>query len=368
MPDNATNARRTSVAGYIDSEFEISDKWRLEAAARFENYSDFGSNFSYKLSSSFRLNQYLSLRGATSTGFRAPSLHQIHHSRTGTIFITENGMTTAHEVGIYSNQSRAAALLGIPQLKQETSNNYSFGIAGKLSDYNLKFTIDAFQIDIQDRIVLTGQFSPKDDPQLINIFEQVQANRAAFFANAIDTRSQGLDIVISQNVSIRNGVLSTNLAATFSQTRQVGDIHASALLENKGLVDVYFDEISRIYLEEAVSRTKITLSNTWSYQNFTGYLRNTYFGSTTEPTNISTLDPTIDIYYSGKVLTDISCSYKIKKSIQIVLGANNLFDIYPDRANEIFQSDGRFPYSRRSPQFSYGGRHVFGRIILKLSE
>ena len=367
LPSNEVDARRSSVAGYLDTEFDITDDFLIGGAIRFENYSDFGSTFNYKIAARYKIGSNLALRAAHSTGFRAPSLHQIHFSRTSTIFVTENGVTAAQEVGVFSNKSYAAQLLGIPQLKQETSQNFSAGFTLKMPEAGLRLTVDAYQVNIDDRIVLTGQFSPGDDEELISIFNQAQATAAAFFANAIDTKSQGLDIVLTQTSNLATNVRLTNdLAATFSQTRQEGDIKASDLLREKDLLDTYFDETSRIYLEEAVPRTKVTLSNTLSIGALSIYLRNTYFGETTEATNISTLDPGVDFTYDGKVVTDLSLGYDFTQDLNLTIGANNLLDVYPDPADDAFRSSGRFIYSRRSPQFSLNGRFLFARLVFTL--
>ncbi len=366
LPSNDVNANRSSAAGYIDTEFDISDALLLGGALRYENYSDFGSTFNYKATGRYKINENIAIRAAHSTGFRAPSLHQIHFSRTSTIFVTENGVTSAKEVGVFTNTSRAAQLLGIPQLEQETSQNFSAGLTLKVPSSGLKITIDGYLVNIDNRIVLTGQFAPGNDPELQQIFSQAQANAAAFFANAIDTRSQGLDVVVSHKTIIgTKTILTNNLAATFSQTRQDGDIHSSELLREKGLEGTYFNEESRIYLEEAVPRTKITLSNSLNIDKLTIYLRNTYFGETTEATNI---DPTsdIDYYYSGKVITDLSATMQFTDEWSLTLGANNLLDVYPDEADPAFLSSGRFIYSRRSPQFSLNGRFVFARLAFAL--
>lgn len=368
LPSNDVNANRSSVAGYADVEFDLTDAFLLTGAVRFENYSDFGSTFNYKVAGRYKLTENIALRGATSTGFRAPSLHQIHFSRTSTIFVTDGGVTTAQEVGVFSNTSRAASLLGIPQLKQEISQNFSLGFTAKIPAAGLKITIDAYQVNIDDRIVLTGQFDPGTDEELVSIFSQAQATKAAFFANAIDTKSQGLDVVVSHKVLIgEKGVLTNNLGATFSQTRQDGEIKASPLLEEKGLISTYFDETSRIYLEEAVPRTKVTLSNSLGLGAFHFYLRNTYFGETTEATNLSDLAADVNPYYSGKVITDLSVGIDLSSDLNLTIGANNLLDVYPDEADASFQSSGRFIYSRRSPQFSFGGRFMFARMSFNLN-
>ena len=369
LPSNDVDANRSSVAGYLDIEYDVTEAFLVSGAVRYENYSDFGSTFNYKLASRFKVSDNINLRGAISSGFRAPSLHQILFSRTSTIFVTENGATTAQEVGVFNNNSRPAKLLGIPQLTEETSNNFSLGFTAKFPDVGLRLTVDAYQVNIDDRVVLTGQFGPGDDPELQILFNQAQATRAAFFANAIDTESKGLDIVLAHRIRIGEGTLANDLAATFSQTKRVGDIKASDILREKGLVGTYFNAEAQIYLEEAVPRTKLTLNNNYTMGKLSLYLRNTLFGETTEAANVcdpDNRDQSVDCINSSKVITDFSVGYQLAPNLSLTLGANNLLDVYPDIVDPSFRSSGRFLYSRRSPQFSFGGRHLFGRIVFTL--
>ena len=376
LPSNEIDANRSSVAAYLDTEFDISDAFLVTAAVRFENYSDFGSNFNYKIATRYKINDNIAVRAAHSTGFRAPSLHQIHFSRTSTIFELVNGVSVPQEVGVFSNTSRAAQLLGIPELKQETSQNFSAGFTVKVPDAGLRFTIDGYLVNIDDRVVLTGRFSAGNDAELQQIFNSAQASAASFFANAISTNTRGIDVVISHKMLIgEKGTLTNDLAGNFTQTvwDQDKGINASDLLREKGLVDVYFDQTSRLYLEQAVPRMKITLSNTLTLGAVDVYLRNTYFGQTTEATNaaifdndLNWTDTSIDPYYDGKVITDLSVGYSFSNNLSFMFGANNLFDVYPDVADPTFQSSGRFIYSRRSPQFSFGGRHIFARLLFTL--
>jgi iron complex outermembrane receptor protein len=375
LPANDVNANRSSAAVYGDFEFDINEQFLIGVAGRFENYSDFGSTLDYKVASRYKVNNNLVFRAAHSSGFRAPSLHQIHFSRTSTIFSLINGVSVPQEVGVFANTSRAAKLLGIPQLEEETSQNFSLGLTAKIPESGLKITLDAYMVNIDNRIVLTGQFSPGDDMELQSIFDQAGATAASFFANAIDTKSRGLDLVVSHLMDVGSGNrLENNFAATFSKTEQDGDINASDLLRDKGLVGTYFDQTSRIYLEQAVPRVKFSLSHTLGLDKFSVYLRNTYFGETTEATNEVLFDADlnllssaeIDPYNSGKIITDLSFSYDVSEDLSFTLGANNLLDVFPDEADSAFQSSGRFVYSRRSPQFSYNGRYLFARIGLTL--
>lgn len=410
LPTNFVNANRNSVAAYLDVEIDFGDAFLLGLAARAEDYSDFGSTFNYKVAARWKIINDLALRGAASTGFRAPSLHQIYFSKTATIFSLINGVSVPSEVGTFSNASRAAELLGIPELKEETSQNFSLGLTYKIPNANLKITLDAYQIDIKDRVVYTGQFSPGDDEELQSIFEQAGADAAAFFSNAIDTRSRGIDFVIAHSHSFRAGMIwRNNLAVTFSETKwdQDAGIKASPLLEEKGLVGTYFDQTSRLYLEQAVPRIKLIFGSDFTLDKLNIYLRLTYFGQTTEATsaNIFTKDgegnvteftvvsdqeiasryladnaddnPTQeeadafaqsvnDPFNDGKLIADLSIGYNFTPSLNVTLGANNLLDTYPDLVDSGYTSSGRFIYSRRSPQFSYGGRYLFARIIFTL--
>ena len=376
LPTNVVDANRSSVAAYFDTELDITKSFLLGAALRFEDYSDFGSTFNYKLTSRYKFGDNFVVRGAFSTGFRAPSLHQIHFSRTSTIFTLVDGVSVPQEVGVFSNNSRVAQLLGIPQLKQETSQNASFGFTYKIPSAGLRLTVDAYQINIDDRVILTGQFAPGDDAELQTLFAAAGATKAAFFANAINTQSQGLDVVLSHTLGLSNGnSLKTDIAATFTQTiwDQDAGIKASDLLEEKGLVDTYFDQTSRIYLEQAVPRQKITMGNTLNIGSMSFYLRNTYYGQTTEATSaaifdadLNLIDNTIDPYNEGKIVTDLSIGYAISDNFKLTVGANNLLDVFPDEVDPTFSSSGRFVYSRRSPQFSYAGRHIFARASITL--
>ena len=367
-PNNELSRDRSSIAGYVDLEADFSESVLVSFATRFENYSDFGSTINFKVSSRVKITDNFNLRGALNTGFRAPSLHQIYFNSTSTIF-DQNG--DPQEVGTFSNDSRAAKLLGIPELKEETSSSISLGLTGKIPDANLTVTVDGYFVKIDDRVVYTGQFvGPGTGSELDNLLRQANASAASFFANAIDTESRGIDLVLTQTANVWDGwMLNSSLAATFSKTQQVGEIKASQVLEDAGLVDTYFPEDSRVYLEEAVPRTKVNLTFNLSSEKWIFFLRGVYFGKVTEATtNIDRQQ-----VFSSKFVTDLSVSYKATPALTFTVGANNLFDTYPDRAAEVLadggnnRSSGRFDWSRRAQQFGIGGRFLFARVnfILK---
>lgn len=358
-PDNEVNAFRNSVGFYGDIEADFTENFLVGLALRFENYSDFGSTFNGKLSTRIRMNENWAFRAAGSTGFRAPSLHQLNFNSTSTLFVDGEPF----EVGVFSNSSRPAQLLGIPQLKQEESTNFSAGFTGRIPDANLSITIDGFLIDINDRVVLTGQFQGGDSsPQLQEIsrlLQQANANRAAFFSNAIDSRTSGVEVVVTHNGRIGAGRLNSSLAGTFISTT-LEEVNATSVLE--GLEDVYFDRTSQIFLETAVPRTKMNLTFNYTLDRLNIFLRNVYFGEVEEATN----NPDNAQTFAGKVVTDLSVGYELSNRLTFTAGANNLLDVYPDMNIAANQSSGRFLYSRRSQQFGANGRYLFARLRFDL--
>lgn len=374
-PDNAVSGSRNSIAAYADVEIEPADGWLVEGAVRYENYSDFGSTFNYKLATNVRLAKNFNWRGAVSTGFRAPSLAQINYSSTSTLI--QQGNTT--QVNTFRNNSEAAEALGIPKLKQETSQSYSTGITWKIPALNLVFTADAYLIKIKDRVVLTdlfyrpdGSFSPGSDQAVLQgAFDLARASAANFFANAVDSETKGLDITLSQNSRISERVsLENNLGFNLNQTRRVGEIHASPKLISQ--IDNYFSEPNRVYFEEAVPRIKTTLSNTARFSALTVSLRNTYFGKVTDA---DVLDANFDgitesrehFVLNNRVVTDLSVGYAFTKNVSATVGSNNIFNILPSKSPNIdsLTADNQFVYSRQVSQYGIGGRFLFARVEFK---
>ena len=362
-PSNELSRGRSSVAGYFDVEADITDTFLASFATRFEDYSDFGSTLNFKLATLIKATENLNFRAALNTGFRAPSLHQLNFNSTSTIF---DQAGNPQEVGTFANDSRAAKLLGIPQLKEETSRSISVGLTAKFPEANVTVSLDGYFVGIDDRVVYTGQFSgPGTGTELDNLLRQANATAASFFANAIDTESKGIDGVVTWDLAVANKArLKNTLSATFSKTKQVGDIKASQVLEDAGLVGTYFPEDSRVYLEEAVPRTKLNLSHIMNVDKFNFFLRNVYFGEVTEATTTVANQQV----FGTKVVTDLSIGYKASEALTLTVGANNLFDIYPDRAEEAFgnRSSGRFDWSRRAQQFGIAGRFLFARLSFTL--
>lgn len=365
-PGNAINKFRNNISAYIDLEADVSKNWLVSLAGRYENYSDFGETFNYKIATRLKLSDKIALRAANSSGFRAPSLHQQFFSRTSTVFVDN----VPFEQGTFTNDSRAANLIGIEKLKEETSNSISAGLTAKLG--SLSITIDAYQINIDDRIIYSGSFGNGGNPELTNIFTSANATSARFFVNAIDTESKGLDIVLSHKARFgESTTLKTDLAATFTETK-IDKIVVPSLIENAGLSGAFFDGQEEAFLTLAQPRTKLNLTNLLSLGTWDFLLRNVYFGEVTDPddfngdASVAAATVSDDAVYAGKIITDLSITKAVSERLKMTIGASNLLDVYPDENRAGGTSGDQFVYSRRTSQFGYSGRYLFARLNFSL--
>ncbi|TXN38452.1 TonB-dependent receptor [Flagellimonas hymeniacidonis] len=364
-PGNATEKFRNNISLYADFEADFTENWLLSLAGRYENYSDFGSTFNYKLATRLKLSENLALRAASSSGFRAPSLHQQFFSRTSTVFVDN----VPFEQGTFTNDSRAATLIGIDKLREETSNSISAGITGNFGNFSI--TVDGYMIYIDDRIVYSGSFGNGGDPELTGIFDSAGATSARFFVNAIDTKSSGLDVVLSHKINWGETTLKNDFAATFNKT-EVEDIFVPQLIENAGLSGSFFDGQEEAFLTLAQPRTKLNLTNLVSCNSWDFLLRNVFFGEVTDPDDfngdarVEGTTVSDDAVYGGKLITDFTVTKSFSENLSLTVGASNLFDVYPDENRAGGTSGDQFVYSRRTSQFGYSGRYLFARLRLGL--
>jgi iron complex outermembrane receptor protein len=351
-PDNAVDQNRNSYAGYVDVEADITEDFLLGAAIRYEDYNDFGDTFNWKLASRYKISNNFAIRGAASTGFRAPDLHQIYFNATSTLFV--GGVP--NEVGTFANNSRLAQLLSIPNLKEETSNNYSLGFTARVPAAGLKITVDGYIVNVDDRVALTRNYSADgQNLEVQQIFDDAGAGKAKFFMNAYSLKSKGVDIVLDHKMGLGEGSLNNSLAASFRQFDVTNVV--------KVLGQEVMDATAKGYVESAMPRSKVNLTNIYNTGNWNFLLRNVYFGNVNDPDFQGTSN---EIVYSAKVITDLSASYALSDELSLTVGANNLLDVYPDEVPTSSNYGDQFIFSRRTSQFGFNGRYVFGRITFKL--
>ncbi len=361
QPENAVDENRNVVAGYVDLESDINSKFLVDLAGRYERYSDFGGNLAGKLALRYKISDYFSLRGGVSNGFRAPSIHQRFFSAVSTVFINTTSGTLPFQQGTFRNNSDIAAAFGIPSLKAEKSINYSIGVTSKPAR-NVSITVDAYQIEIRDRIVLTGSFT-KSNPTVAAILANYpDVNSAIFFTNAINTRTQGIDIVTSADLKINNGSLNITLAGNLNKTRLFGDVQTTSKLPADSLnTNTLFNIEERGRMEHGQPDTKFALSLNYKINKWNLVFRTTRFGKVS--TIFNGTDRTRDEYFSDKYVSDVALSYRPAKIIQITIGANNIADVYPDKLKNFANtSDNRFLYSRSSTQFGFNGGFYYASL------
>lgn len=367
QPSNEVDANRTVLGAYLDIESDLSDRFMFNIAGRFENYSDFGSNFAGKLAMRYKVTNALSLRGALSNGFRAPNIHQFYFSSVSTQFVNIGGNLTPRQVGTFRNNSTVAKAFGIPELQAERSQNASFGITLKPNAV-FSLTVDAYFIRINDRIVYTSQFNRANAVVNTILTPYPDVNAAQFFTNAINTETKGLDVVGSFKPKINKGTLEFTLAGNFNQTLVVGNIKGTPVIPPDQFGNVLFSRLERSRIEVAQPRSKITLGSNYKVGNYGFYLRFTRFGEV----QVWDPNPALDERYTPKMVTDFSIARKLGKNITVVLGANNIFDVYPDQIqvrnfpvpNSVGpfldnSSFNRFVYSRGATQFGFNGGYYY---------
>ena len=356
-PVNAVDADRHNYAVYAGLEADLTDKFSAGVTGRYEDYSDFGDKFSGKLSARYAFTDTLALRATASSGFRAPSLaQQSYQAVTSTIV---NGAFV--ERGTFPANSLAAQALGSSPLKAETSTSYSVGLVLQPAD-RLYLTVDAYQIEIDDRIALSSNITTTGNAAVADLLTGLglpQVTAFSYFTNGLDTRTRGVDAVASYTVPFTASSLELTAAYSYNDTEVQSFDGSPAVFPGLGITQSLIgrDEIGRI--EDSYPRDKSILSGTWRSDRWEVGLAATRYGSFTVRNSATALR---DQTYDAKWILDASASYKPSANWTLTLGADNLLDEYPDRTVDLQNSTwGMLPYSNYSP-FGFNGAYVYGRI------
>ena len=351
QPKDVVKESRNNFAAYADAELDVTKNILIAGAVRIENYSDFGWTDNYKLATRIKLNNNLSFRGSWSTGFRAPSLPQTHFSSTFTNVVAGQ----IFDQVIAPNTGELAKEVGIPELKEETSNNVGLGFVAKIGKkFNL--TVDAYQIKVKDRIVLTGLFDTGDD-KIGAILESMNVGAAQFFTNAVDTKTRGLDVIATYGTNLGQGKLNATLAANFNKM-EVEAVHTTPLLEGKE--EIYFGVRERYFLLASAPHHKINLSFDYTINRFNAFVRFTRFSSVKLiDFNFDETDPDI---YDARHTLDLTFGYKINDNFNIAIGGANVLDTYPSIQDPgLTETGGMWD----AVQMGHGGAFFFGKIIYR---
>jgi len=347
QPSNEVDASRESFSAYVDIEADITNRLTLSAAARYENYSDFGDTLNGRIAGRFEVTDALALRGSVSTGFRAPSLHQSFFTSTATVFT--GGVP--FETGTFPVSSPTAVALGATPLEAETSVNYSLGAVFARGGFAL--TIDAYRIDIDDRILLSENLNSP----AVQAILPAGVTSARFFLNAADSTTEGVDIVASYGWSAGNiGDFNATFGYNYN-TVELSNIQSTGVLSSLTPPPTIFGRQSTLRLEEGTPQDKFILGLDWSRDRLGGFARATRFGETLSPGGA----PASDVTLSEQWVIDLEGNVDITSRVNLALGANNVFDTYPDNVPAGLNFNGILPFSSFSPA-GFNGRYVYGRV------
>ena len=357
-PESEGDNSRHNVSLYIDLETYLTDDWNLAVAARYEDYSDFGDTLNGKIATRYSLTEDLALRASVSTGFRAPSLQQQYFTSVATVFV--DGEPT--ETGTFAPSSDVAKALGSPGLDAEEATNYGVGFTWS-TDFNFSLSVDYYQILIDDRIVLSNNLS---GDAIADLLQGTGANQGRFFLNAIDSKTRGVDVVASYNVATDGyGDLAFNLGYNYGKNEVTDIIDPPAELQGAGFdQDNLFSGTELRRFEVSTPRNKYNLSATWTNDDIRTTLRTTRYGETQDPSD----NPERNEVLKPKWITDLDVAYSLTSNVSLSVGANNIFDVYPDATREnvddLTTFSRLFAYSSFSA-YGFNGRYVYGKIEMK---
>lgn len=367
-PQNSGKFNRYNIGGYFSLDYDVTDAFLLSGTIRTENYSDFGNAFVYKFSSRYKVSDAFTLRGSISSGFRAPTLHQIYTQKAQYSFVPGQGIQVG---GLINNVSTQAKLLGIESLDAETSTNFTVGFGGKIAN-NFSYTLDYYNIAVKDRIVLGSEIGPSGDAT--NPLDILLANNnlsdVSFFSNAIDTKTSGIDVVLAyKNIIIGEGELDLNLSGNYTiQNERDGAVKDVPLVANSGQSVVNETQEALFFTSRPV--TKWILGANYNINKFGLSLNNTFFGKTTFQQQGLSAD--LFTEFTPKIVTDLGVNFNATDKFTIALNINNILNVLPewsfksknaagdailaDPAQTLNQSN-LITFNQRYSQMTYDGYH-----------
>ncbi len=360
-PQNAVNAVRYNFGMYATLDADVTDDFLLSGAVRSENYSDFGNNLSYKLATRYKLldDKYV-IRGSYSTGFRAPSLHQIHLSIIQTLV---SGGTISNQ-GTFDNNSSVLRILEVPKLKDEKAQNLTFGIGARPME-GLTLSADFYQVNVKDRIVYTSSIASSDTSTTVGkVLKDYHITSLKLFTNAVSTKTTGIDLVANYKMAVGPGKMNLGVSYNQNKTEIVGKITTPKPIADAG-VDI-FDRKEQSRILSARPSKKLILTLGYEMGKFDVVLNNTLFGSVTWQ---HASDPSKDQTFGSKWITDLYLNYDLTSKVGLAIAVNNLLNVYPDPINThgdfVTNLGGRFKYPWEVNQFGFNGTTLSANVKMR---
>ncbi len=340
QPSETVDEDRDASSIYIDLESNLTDRFLLGAAARFEDYSDFGSSLNGKLSARYEFVPQFAVRGAAGTGFRAPSLTQAFFRGSTTSFGTGGQL---EQVLNLPTDDPIARLLGAQDLEAEESVSYSVGLQFR-TDAGFSLTVDYYRVDIDDRITLSERIGGTEVTDFINTSLGIPNVRGVrFFTNAVDTETDGVDVVAQYAVNFNNSVLTLSAGYNKSDTEVVSVDPNPPVLDSLGVGAVLFGVEELNTLETAAPEYKLILTSKWASDKWSILGRATQYGETKRVFNFGGgFEP--EQTYGENWSLDLDVEFRITEAFAVAVGGNNILDEYPDRSSADINFFGNLPY------------------------
>ncbi len=358
-PSDSGSFDRTSASAYVGLEGDLTEKFSAGIAGRFEDYSDFGSTGTGKLTARYAFTDKFALRGTASTGFHAPSLQQQYYQTTSTNFI--GGIP--FDLVTFRVNHPAAIALGAEPLKPEKSKNLSLGLVLTPIE-GLYITADAYRIQIEDRISLSENLTSTLVRQYLNAngFPAVAGGR--YFTNALDTTTTGIDIIGTYTWKLDASQIDWTLGYNYNKTeidRVAPNPAALAAIDPSAL---RFGRVELARFEIGAPRDKFLLGGVWKVGGWSFGATTTRYGEF----SVLNSNPVLDQTFSAKWLLDLTASYAVN-GWEFAIGGDNVLDEYPDENLFISpalntSTTGQLPYPSQSP-FGFNGAYVYGRVSYK---
>jgi iron complex outermembrane receptor protein len=349
-PANAIDSSRTAIGVFADLEANLTEQLLTSVAVRGEHYSDFGNSLAGKLAARYDFSKQFALRGSLQNGFRAPSPQQQNFTATSTNFV--GGVP--YEITTFRPTDPVAVALGAQPLKAEKSVNASLGAVMRLNPVNI--TVDAYRIDVKDRIVLSENLLSAGVRNYIASQGFVGVGGGRFFINGVNTTNEGVDVVVNWPVKAGTaGNFDFTLAGNVNRTK-VTKVPTTAQLAALNPAPVLFDRVNVLTLEKGQPRNKLNANVGWKLGQWGATLRATRYGSVLSPG----ASPTPDATLGAKTVVDLEARYAVTSKLTLAIGADNLFDTYPETLAPAINSTGNTPFSTYTP-FGFSGRFIYGR-------
>lgn len=350
-PENSFTSKRDNSGMYGGALFDVSDQLVVDATGRFEKYSDFGNATIGKLSLKYKVDDTLTLRSSLSSGFRAPSLHQIYTQKTQYSFAQGSIQVS----GLASNVSKEVAALGVPKLKAEKSTSITLGLGYK-PNKNTSMTLDYYNISLKDRIILGKEIKPSGDAtaELDKILKTSGIVSLSFFVNALDSKTSGIDYVFNhRNMKVGDGKLAFNLSGNYVlQNERTGGVNNPASIAKAG--QSVLDITQEALMFTSRPKFKTIFGFDYDINDFNFSLNNTVFG----PTKFrnADLDQNLQVTFKTKTVTDFSLNYQINKNMTLAFAINNMFNVTPSWKLEAVGDKAKGQAILDSKTLDYSGR------------